>query len=343
MSEVDEMSKYKSWLMLPFFVQMMLLLTGCGSDTLSALIPRGPVAAEQYSLIKLSFFIMTFVILVVFAIYIIVVVRFRQRKNQQGIPKQVEGNLTLEFIWTIVPIFLLVILAIPTLQQTFKQSKDYTKDPNAIHIKVTAYQFWWQFEYPDLNIVTAQDMVIPAGKKIALEVTAADVKHSFWVPSLAGKLDNNPGLTNIFYLESDDIDVFKGKCAELCGASHSLMNFSVVALSESDFDAWTTKMKTPTQVPASVAKGEQLFKENCMACHAVTPEGLGLGPNLNGFASRTMIAGILEHNSENLAKWTKNPQDQKPGNKMPAFGQSAGGPLNDNQINDIVNYLNTLK
>jgi cytochrome c oxidase subunit 2 len=331
------------WRLLPLIAVMTFLLTGCGSDTLSAMIPRGPVAQEQYDLIKLSFFIMTFVIVVVFVIYVYVMIRFRQRKNQVGLPKQVEGNHTLEFIWTAIPILLLIVLAVPTLTYTFKHATDYSKDPDAIKIKVTANQFWWQFEYPELGIVTAQDMVVPVGKKIVIELTAADVKHSFWVPSLAGKTDNNPGQTNRFTIEADEIDTFKGRCAELCGASHSLMNFNVVSVSEEDFDAWIAKLKSPAVTPANASAGEQLFKDNCLSCHAISVDGLGLGPNLNGFANRTLVAGVLEHTPENIAKWIANPQDQKPGNKMPGFGQSVGGPLDDNQINDIVTYLNNLK
>jgi cytochrome c oxidase subunit 2 len=102
-------------------------------------------------------------------------------------------------------------------------------------------------------------------------------------------------------------------------------------------------LKTPATVPANASAGETLFKENCLSCHAVSVDGLGLGPNLNGFADRQMVAGIINHTSENIAKWISNPQEQKPGNKMPAFGESAGGPLNDNQISDIVVYLNSLK
>lgn len=319
---------------------MTFLLTGCGSNTLSTLQPRGPVASEQLYLMKLSLFIMVFVVVVVFGIYLYVLVRYRQRKGQENtIPKQVEGNHVLEIIWTVIPILLLLVLAVPTVSYTFKHSTDYRKDKDAIHVKVTAHQFWWQFEYPDLGIATAQDLVIPQGKKIAFDLISADVNHAFWVPSLGGKIDTNPGITNTLYLEADEVDTFKGKCAELCGASHALMDFKVVAKSPADFDAWVQKMKAPVAVAADAQKGEALFKENCMSCHAVSTDGLGMGPNLNGFAERSMLAGILEHTQDNAKKWITNPQAVKPGNKMPAFG----GTLDDGQINDIVNYLWSLK
>ncbi len=338
------MSRWKKiWRLAPLFAVMTFLLTGCGNPTLSALEPKGPVAREQLFLMKLSLSIMIFVVIIVFAIYLFVLVRYRKRKGQDGIPKQVEGNHVLEIVWTVIPILLLLVLAIPTVSYTFKHSEDRTQDKDAIHVKVTAHQFWWQFEYPDLGIATAQDLVIPTDKTIAFELTSADVTHAFWVPSLGGKIDTNPGVRNTLYLQADEVATFQGKCAELCGASHALMDFKVVAKSNAEFDAWVQKMKTPVSVPATAQKGEELFKENCMSCHAVGVNGLGVGPNLNGFASRTMIAGILGHTPENLEKWIASPQDEKPGNKMPAFGKQYGGKLDDNQIKDIVQYLESLK
>ncbi|WP_248929684.1 cytochrome c oxidase subunit II [Paenibacillus hamazuiensis] len=330
----------KLWRFIPLFSVMMFLLTGCGDDTLSTLKPRGPVARDQLFLMKLSLGIMILVVLVVFVIYIYVLLRYRKKKGDNTVPKQVEGSHVLEIIWTVIPIVLLVVLAVPTVAYTFKLSENPKNDKDAVHVKVTAHAFWWQFEYPDLGIATAQDLVIPKGKKIAFELTSADVLHSFWVPSLGGKIDTNPGSnTNVLYLQADEVDVFKGKCAELCGASHALMDFKVISMEQSDFDKWVNKMKTPITVPAEAKQGEQLFKDNCMACHAVTPTGLGAGPNLNGFASRTMVAGILPHTDESLQKWIKDPQSQKPGNKMPSFGAT----LKDDQINSIIKYLDTLK
>jgi cytochrome c oxidase subunit 2 len=251
----------------------------------------------------------------------------------------VEGNHVLEIVWTVIPIILLIIIAIPSVTATFNQARDLKNDKDAIHIKVTGHQFWWQFEYPDYGIVTAQDLVIPVGKKVAFELTSADVNHSFWIPSLGGKLDTNPGMTNTFYLQADEPNVYKGECAELCGASHALMYFKVNAVSQADFDQWVNKMKAPPAVvPASAQKGEQLFKENCMSCHSVGVNGLSFGPNLNGFASREKIAGILEHNDENLKKWLSDPQGVKPGNKMVLSNK-----LTPEQVDELVKYLDTLK
>jgi cytochrome c oxidase subunit 2 len=333
----------KFWRLLPLLAVMTFMLTGCGDPTLSALVPKGPVATEQLYLMKLSLFIMVFVVIVVFAIYVYVLVRFRKRDGDNSIPKQVEGSHVLEIIWTVVPILLLLVLAVPTVSYTFKHSTNYNKDKAAVHVKVTAHQFWWQFEYPDLGIATAQELVVPKDKIIAFDLVSADVSHAFWVPSLGGKVDTNPGIHNTLYLQADEIATFQGRCTELCGASHALMNFTVNSKSQADFDAWVAKMKAPVTVPATAQKGEELFKENCMSCHAVNANGPGVAPNLKGFADRDTLAGILEHTPEKMALWIHNPQEQKPGNKMPAFGKEAGGKLDDAQIKDIVQYLQTLK
>lgn len=334
------MSRWKGFRRLASLSALMaLLLAGCGDPTISALDPKGPRAEEQLNVIMISLGVMILVIAVVLAIYVYVLVRYRKREGDNSIPKQVEGSHILEVIWTAIPILLLVVIAVPTVIYTFKHSKDYTNDPNAVQVEVTAHQFWWEFDYPKLGIKTSQDLVIPVGKTISFKLTSADVNHSFWVPSLGGKIDTNPGMTNIWSLEASEEGVFQGKCAELCGASHALMDFKVVVVSEAEFAQWTSKMTGATQVSANAAKGQQIFKDNCLACHAVSADGGGLGPNLNGFANKERVAGILEHNDASLKEWITNGQTVKPGNKMPEFSDK----LNETQLNDLVQYLNTLK
>jgi len=332
---------------LPLLAMLMLLLTGCGDPNLSALHPRGPVAREQLDLIILSLGIMIFVLVVVFAIYFYVLIRFRKRKGDDSIPEQVEGNHILEIIWTVVPIILLLIIAVPTVQYTFKHATDYRKDKDAVHIQVIAHQFWWQFKYGDYEINTAQEIYIPVKKTISFDINSGDVNHAFWVPSLGGKIDANPGdgSVNHLYLEADEPGIYLGECAELCGASHALMNFKVKAVTQAEFDAWIQKMKAPlAQVPAEAAAGESVFKNNCLSCHAIESNGGGFGPNLNGFANRIKVAGVLDHNDANLTAWIKDPNAVKPGTLMPIVqDKETGKPLDDAKIADLVKYLNTFK
>jgi cytochrome c oxidase subunit 2 len=332
------MKSWQTWRQLFLFALLTLVLSGCGIQELSALRPQGPVAKMQFDLMKLSSTIMIGVFTVVILIFTYVLIRYRKRPGQEGIPKQVEGSHTLEILWTVIPFLLLIVMAVPTVTTGFTLSKEYD-NKEALQVKVTAHQFWWEFEYPDLGVATAQDLVIPAGKKVQFEVTSADVMHAFWIPALGGKIDTNPGLDNKIWLQADKPGTYYGKCAELCGASHALMDFKVEALPQEEFDAWAKKMKTVQAQPAaasSAAQGQEIFKKSCMGCHAVAGEGGKLGPNLTNFADRIRVAGILKNNPENLAKWLKDPQQVKPGNNMPNLN------LSDDQVNALVEYLSTL-
>ena len=149
-------------------------------------------------------------------------------------------------------------------------------------VDVTAKLYWWEFEYPNLGIVTAQELVVPTGEKVYFNLLAADVKHSFWIPAIGGKLDTNVENVNKFYLtfdkESKDLKdgVFYGKCAELCGPSHALMDFKVKTLPPAEFDKWVTAMQATGEETTDVAaagQGEELFQQSCIGCHATSAVG----------------------------------------------------------------------
>ncbi|MGC5327465.1 cytochrome c oxidase subunit II [Brevibacillus sp. SYSU BS000544] len=325
--------------LLPVFLGLVLLTTGCGDPYLSTLEPSGPVASEQLFLMKLALYIMIGVFLVVITIFFYVIIRFRKREGQTELPVQVEGNHKLEIIWTVIPLILLLIIAVPTVSSTFKLAKNHSNDQNAVLVKVTGHQFWWEFEYPKLGVVTAQELYIPVGKKIQFELTSADVIHSFWVPALGGKTDNNPGMTNTMWLQADKPGTYKGKCAELCGTSHALMDFKVIAVSPEEFDKWVNKMKKPavTELSAQAKQGEQVFQKSCIGCHAIGGQGGKVGPNLTNFGDRELVVGIKTNNKEELEKWIRNPQEVKPGNKMPQVQ------LTPEQLSSVVEYLGSLK
>jgi len=348
-----------NWRLFSLFTVMALLLAGCGEPFLSTLQPAGEVADMQYSLMLLSTAIMVLVIIVVTIIFVYVVVRFRQRKGDENkIPKQVEGSHTLEIIWTVIPIILLIILAVPTVSQTFKLAdvkpmNKEKRDKDTVVVNVRANLYWWEFEYPDYGIITSQDLVVPTDERVYFNLIASDVKHSFWIPAVGGKMDTNTDNKNQFWLEFDQKDtekaggIFYGKCAELCGPSHALMDFKVKPLPKEEFDQWVEKMKNAKQVTVAdpVAKqGEEIFNQSCIGCHAVTPvdnrpEQARTAPNLANFADRERIAGILEHNEENLKAWLKDPESLKPGNKMTGTYPK----LTDEQLDALTKYLMSLK
>jgi len=328
--------KGKRFLLL--FAALALLLAGCSQEP-SPLNPKGTLAQEQLNLMILSLVIMVIVVVVVFAISVYVLVKFRARKGDNSIPKQVEGNHKLEIIWTVIPIILLTILAVPTVGYTFKHDQNMSTNPDAIKVQVVAHQFWWEFNYPELGIYSSQEVVMPVGRDISFELTSVDVNHSFWIPALGGKKDTNPGLTSYMHLHPTEVGVYKGKCAELCGPSHALMDFKAVVVTEEEFQAWVNDMKeAPTVAAEDVAAGEELYKANCIQCHAIQPDARSAAaPHLNGFGERAFVAGILDNTEENLEEWIRDPNAVKPGTLMPKVE------LTDEEIDQLAKYLLQLK
>ncbi|MED4532689.1 cytochrome c oxidase subunit II [Metabacillus fastidiosus] len=348
------------WRLLSLFALMTLVLAGCGEPFLSALQPAGEVAQMQYDLMMLSIIVMLVVIAVVAVIFIYVVIKFRRRKGEEDkIPEQVEGNHKLEIIWTVIPILLLLVLAVPLVSATFKlgnvnvMDKENRKPEDALVINVRAHLYWWEFEYPDYEVITSQDLYVPTKEKVYFNLLGADVKHAFWIPAVGGKLDTNTDNTNRFWLKfdqekpSDGSEYFYGKCAELCGPSHALMDFKVKALPRAEFDQWIDKMKNTQAVAVTdeAKQGEQLFQEkSCIGCHAVNPvderpEAARTAPNLATFGERGKVAGILDNNEENIRKWLKDPEAIKPGNKM----TNTYPKLNDEELDALTEYLQGLK
>ncbi len=353
------MKRLAKWRMISMIAIITLLLSGCGEPFLSTLQPAGEVAKEQFDLMMLSVAIMVGVIIVVTLIFAIVVVKFRRKDD--SIPKQVEGSHKLEIIWTVIPIILLLILAVPTVASTFKfadvsemDKKNEDGKTDALVINVRANLYWWEFEYPNEEIITSQDLVVPTGQKVYFNLKASDVKHSFWIPAVGGKMDTNTDNVNRFYLQFDEQkaneagDLFYGKCAELCGPSHALMDFKVKAISPDEFDQWVADMqsvKEPETAETPLAQqGQEVFNNSCIGCHAVTPatgapEAARLGPNLTNFGERSRIAGVLDHTEEELKNWISDPEAYKPGNKM----TNAYNTLTPEELDAVAEYLMNLK
>lgn len=336
------MRRVKALIVLSSFA---LLLAGCGEENLTALKPKGYGAESSFDLIVLTTIVMSSVFLVVVILLTIVLIRFRKKKGEEDvIPKQVEGSVALEVIWTSIPIILVIIMAVPTVMAEFDLA-DKSDASEHMNITVTGNQYWWHFDYEGEDIETSQDLYIPVGEKVYLNLITDDVLHSFWVPSLSGKLDANPENVNTFFIEAYEEGVYYGKCAELCGPSHSLMDFKVIAVSQEEFDQWMNDMKNfdPDQLDldAVAQEGKALYEENsCMNCHAIGEPTTDFGPNLSNFGNRTNFAGILEPTKEELVKWIVNPDEVKPGNKMKT---EAYPDLSDDEAGKIAEYLMQLK
>jgi cytochrome c oxidase subunit 2 len=207
-------------------------------------------------------------------------------------------------------------------------------------VRITGYQYWWKVEYLEGNgrpdIVDANELHIPAGARIKLELAAADVIHSFWVPGLAGKTDLIPGQQNVMWIEADHPGAYRGQCAEYCGMSHANMRLEVFAHTPADFAAWqANERKIP--VPDS-AVTRIVGTRGCAACHRLAGQMNGQGgPDLTHVAERaTIAAGVLANTPDNLRAWLLDPQVIKPGTRMPRTG------LTPQDVERLVGYLGTL-
>lgn len=332
--------------------------------------PAGPVAEMQLSLYLLTMWLSIGVCVIVIVGIVYVVTRFKDgtatirpdgttvaptgpdETPTETLPRQIEGDNRLEALWTIIPFILLVMIAIPTVRLNFALAADPEGEP--VNIFVTGHQWWWEFEYTDYGIVTGNEIRIPVGRPINMEMVSNDVIHKFWVPKLAGKLDvlptrqdadGNWAQTNKMWIQADEPGVYWGQCAEMCGVQHANMRMRVVALPEDEFHQWVENFGSGPVIEAdadvaAIENGQLLFTQWCGACHTVagTPAAGKVGPNLTDIGGRlTVAAGIMDNNRDNLKRWISDPQGIKPGSGMPLL------PLSDEQFDDIVEFLLTLK
>jgi cytochrome c oxidase subunit 2 len=294
-------------------------------------------------LFNLMFVLMAVVFVGVWGALIYIILRYRHKGGAPTIPPQTHGNTRLEIAWTIAPALVLIVIMVPTVRDIFQNAQP-PEGSNPLPVTVTGHQWWWEFEYPELGVVTANELHMPVGRVVNFSLESADVIHSFWVPKIGGKRDNIPGRTNELWLQGDVPGVYSGQCAELCGDSHANMRFTVIVESQADFDAWIARMKQPPTPPTAeqVKAGEAVFMEArpCWTCHTIagTKAQGKVGPDLTLFGERDHIASaILPNTAENLDKWIADPPKVKPGAKMPNLG------LTDQQRADVIAYLQSLK
>ena len=223
----------------------------------------------------------------------------------------------------------------------------HAADTPQVTLKITAHQWWWEIEYtdpePSRRVRTANEIHLPAGESVQLELSSDDVIHSFWVPNLHGKRDMIPGRPAQFRLQPLRAGIYRGQCAEFCGLQHAHMALDIVVESRRGFDAWYERqLATPPAASESrAARGQEVFMSNaCNLCHAIagTDASASFGPDLSHFASRRSIAaGTLPNDPGNLRRWLENPQQVKPGNRMPVVN------LGRDDIDALVAYLGTLQ
>ncbi|MDH3540127.1 MAG: cytochrome c oxidase subunit II [Acidimicrobiia bacterium] len=336
------------------FTMLVLVLSACGTGgAQDGLSPASEKARNIDGLFTLTLIIAAVVFVLVQGAIIYTAIKFRRKKGEAPKPvKQIHGNTKLEIAWTIAPALILAGLAVPTVQTIFENAADPV---NAVEITVTGHQWWWEYDYSDLGVITANEMHIPVGQDIALTLTAdaGDVIHSFWVPRLSGKRDLVPGHENTLTISADEPGLYLGQCAEFCGLSHANMRLRVYAHEPADFEAWVQSQLAAAVIPADTdeslrAEGWELFiSKGCSACHGINGTeavggGLNPGPNLTHFAQRDTFAGALyDSTTENLSAWLANPSELKSmrpdlNRGMPNLG------LSDDEISALVAFLQGL-
>ncbi len=283
---------------------------------------------------------------VVGGLLVYTVVRFRERPGDERVePPQVYGSDQVEIAWTVIPVLIVVILALATTR-TIHQIQDARKPPGALEVTAIGRQWWWEFRYPTLGIVTANELHVPVSDPrnptpTFLRLLSADVAHSFWVPRLAGKTDLIPNRVNHTWIDPEVPGLYLGQCAEYCGTQHAKMLLRVYVHTREDFEKWVAAQKQPPAPAPAVAAGRRVFETTaCLNCHTLdgTVGNGRFGPDLTHLMSReTLAAGALRNNPENLKLWLKDPEVFKPGALMPAMQ------LDDGELDQLVAYLVTLK
>jgi cytochrome c oxidase subunit II len=221
------------------------------------------------------------------------------------------------------------------------------RDETALLINVTGYQWWWDVEYqhpdPSERVRTANELHIPVGRTVAIKLIGGDVIHSFWAPTLHGKMDAIPGHESYLWIRSDKPGIYRGQCAEFCGVQHAHMAFTVQVEPSDDFERWIQQQRLTAPPPSSpdAKRGLDVVQQrSCAMCHQIlgTQAGGRAAPDLTHLASRpTIAAGTLPMTHDNLTAWIQDPQRFKPGTRMPKVD------LSRDELQAVVIYLESLK
>jgi cytochrome c oxidase subunit 2 len=306
-----------------------------------------PASTPARTIVGLS----VFVLAVTAAIFVVVaglllysLVKFRGRPNDpRREPAQVYGSTQIELAWTVIPVLIVAVLFLATAR-VIHAIQDAPKPAAALDVTVIGHQFWWEFRYPKLGIVTANELHIPVSDPAHptfLKLLSADTDHSFWVPELGGKTDLIPNRVNEMWLDPSHPGIYLGQCAQYCGTQHAKMLLRVSVDRPSDFAAWVSAQQQAAVQDARVIAGKRVFETtSCINCHAVSGTAANgrFGPDLAHLMSRsTLASGAAENTPANLRRWIQKPDAIKPGSLMPAMQ------LSDTDLDAVTAYLETLR
>ena len=318
-----------------------LFLVGCEGHQ-SALNPYGPFAGRISQ--------MSWIIFAVGAVIFLATMGFLWKATRRV--RQPEAGLTEEQGWRFVVLAgiavpLVILFAFLVYSVTVANLNASTIPENSLAIEARAYQWWWDFVYagetPSDGARVSNEIHIPVGRPVRVELNSLDVIHSFWVPNLHGKMDMIPGRTNTITLAADRPGIFRGQCAEFCGLQHAHMAFLVVAEPEEQFQSWLAHQRSPAVDPVDpvLKRGQEVFLTySCAMCHAVrgTIALAAVAPDLTHIGSRrTLAAGTIPNTRGHLGGWIVNSQSVKPGNRMPPNQLPAA------DLSPLLTYLESLK
>ena len=306
----------------------------------NALDPQSPLARAIYDLGIVSSVVFALIFIIVTSAITFSIFRFGTRAGEPD-PTQISGNRKVEITWLIIPFLIVIFLFIMTLSAMNRADPPPAPSPDLV---ITGHQFWWQVDYPGSGVITANEIHIPAGKPLSIQLESKDVLHEFWVPQLTRKMSNVPGQPNHIWLQADKPGTYIGQCSEFCGTEHAWMRILVIADEPAQFEEWQRAQLQPAQAPSTevTVKGLAVFQAStCINCHAIrglAGADLRVAPDLTHVGSRKQLAsGMIDNTPANMRLWLKSPQHIKPGALMPDFN------LTDEQLDQLSTYLSTLR
>jgi cytochrome c oxidase subunit 2 len=308
------------------------------TDSGSIFAPAAPQAEAIRHLFVVSLWICALIFAAVTGLVAYSLLRYRWRDGEPD-PLQTAGNRTVEIVWTTIPFLIVLLLFGLTVHAMQRSDPPPAPAPDLI---VIGHQWWWEIRDPKNGFVTANEIHIPVGRPLSVVLDTADVLHEFWVPQLTRKMTTVPGARNHVWMQADRPGVYEGVCSVFCGTQHAWMRFQVIADAPADYERWLTNQRRPTANLSSAAgRGAEVFRSlTCVNCHATRDDdtATSAGPNLTHLMSRRRIgSGIVDNNAENLRRWLADPQQVKPGVKMPNFK------LDREQSTALLAYLEALE
>ena len=308
-----------------------------------------PESTPAESIHRLSNFVLIItglIFLAVFSLLLYSIIRFRRRQDEDGRePPQVYGSNRIELAWTVIPGLIVLVLFLATARVIYSV-QEAAPPPGTIRVTAIGHQFWWEFRYPDLGVVTANELHVPVSNRekptpTFIELLSADTDHSFWLPQLNGKTDLIPNRVNSTWIEPHATGTYLGQCAQYCGTQHALMLLRVYVDTPERFAQWVASQQLPVVQSDSVAKGRAIFEHTaCINCHRITGTAANgtFGPDLTHLMSRDTIAsGAADNTHDKLRLWIENPDAIKPGSLMPAMK------LSDPDLDAVTAYLESLR